>query len=116
LELRDIFISRVQPLFPFVDVFHVNEHVSEVLRNGFSDSVSSCFVLMIFSLAAIWGRYPDDERRPKLRSDGEVSQTMALPETRRKESSTYFAMAQSRTSKALLDDSLLGPMCYGMMG
>ncbi|CAI6094214.1 unnamed protein product [Clonostachys chloroleuca] len=117
LELRDIYLSKFEPLTPFVDNETFDDLVLEVLRDGLKDSVASCFVLSIFALAAIWGNYPEDERRSTPNAEnGSPAHTVAVPEHRFKESSIYFAMAQSRMSYALQDDSLLGVSCYCLMG
>jgi hypothetical protein len=110
-------LSKFEPLTPFVDNETFDDFVLEVLRDGLKDSVSSCFVLSIFALAAIWGNYPEDERRFTSNAEnGSPTRTVAVPEHRFKESSIYFAMAQSRMSYALQDDSLLGVSCYCLMG
>ncbi|VUC35044.1 unnamed protein product [Clonostachys rosea] len=117
LELRDIYLAKFEPLTPFIDNEQFDDLVLEVLRDGLKDSVASCFVLLIFALAAIWGNYPEDERRSTPNTEsGSRSHTVAVPEHRLKESSIYFGMAQRRVSYALQDDSLLGVSCYCLMG
>lgn len=115
-ELRDIFLSKIEPKCPLVDLDQLETYIQNVVENGFGWSVSSCLVLLVFSLAAIWGNYPDDERRLVVSNSTRDPYTCAPPEHRLKESSIYFAMAQRRISAASMDESLLGVLCYSLMG
>ncbi|RFU76503.1 tpa, zn2cys6 transcription factor [Trichoderma arundinaceum] len=98
---------------PIVDADQLDAHIAYVLDNGFGWSTTSCLVLLVFALAAIWGNYPDDERRT-VESDAELDLyprqrvTLAVPDHRMRESLMYITMAQKRMSTAYLDDSLLG--------
>jgi hypothetical protein len=120
-ELRDIYMAKIQIKNPIVDADQLNAHIAYVLDNGFSWSATSCLVLLVFALAAIWGNYPDDERRtvdsdeaPSFRSRPRV--TLAVPEHRMRESLMYLTMAQRRMSMAYLDDTLLGVVCFCLFG
>lgn len=120
-ELRDIYMTKIQTKNPIVDADQLEAHIACVLDNGFGWSASSCLVLLVFALAAIWGNYPDDERRPansdEMRdSYGGRYVTLAVPEHRMNESLIYLAMAQKRMSAAYLDDSLLGVVCFCLFG
>ncbi|PNP47807.1 hypothetical protein THARTR1_10492 [Trichoderma harzianum] len=112
-ELRDIYMSKIQAKNPIVDADQLDAYIAYVLENGFGWSTTSCLVLLVFALAAVWGNYPDDERR-NIESDEELDLyprqrvTMAVPDHRMRESLMYIAMAQKRMSTAYLDDSLLG--------
>lgn len=120
-ELRDIYMTKIQPKNPIIDADQLETHINDVLENGFGWSASSCLVLLVFALAAIWGNYPDDERR-LIESDehgnpySERYITMAVPDHRLRESLTYFVMAQKRMSAAHLDASLLGVVCFCLFG
>ncbi|UKZ74653.1 hypothetical protein TrVFT333_002323 [Trichoderma virens FT-333] len=120
-ELRDIYMSKIQGKNPIVDADQLDAHIAYVLENGFGWSATSCLVLLVFALAAVWGNYPDDERR-SIESDEELDiyprqrVTMAVPDHRMRESLMYIAMAQKRMSTAYLDDSLLGVVCFCLFG
>ncbi|KAJ5817486.1 Glycoside hydrolase superfamily [Penicillium robsamsonii] len=116
LELREIFVTKIWTKNPIVDPDQLDFYIARVLENGIDWSASSCLVLLIFALAAIWGNYPDDETREV--SDNEPSfsppvtyTTMSVPEHRMKESLTFLSMARKRISTAYLDDTLLGVQC-----
>ena len=120
-ELRDIYMTKIQIKNPIVDADQLDAHISYVLDNGFGWSTSSCLVLLVLALAAIWGNYPDDERRTigsneSGDSDSRQYLTMAVPEHRMKESLMYIDMARKRMSMAYLDDSLLGVVCFCLFG
>ena len=120
-ELRDIYMTKIQIKNPIVDADQLDAHISYVLDNGFGWSTSSCLVLLVLALAAIWGNYPDDERRSigsneSGDSDSRQYLTMAVPEHRMKESLMYIDMARKRMSMAYLDDSLLGVVCFCLFG
>lgn len=120
-ELRDIYMTKIQIKNPIVDADQLDAHISYVLDNGFGWSTSSCLVLLVLALAAIWGNYPDDERRTigsneSGDSDSRQYVTMAVPEHRMKESLMYIDMARKRMSMAYLDDSLLGVVCFCLFG
>ncbi|KUL85005.1 hypothetical protein ZTR_07763 [Talaromyces verruculosus] len=123
LELRDIYMSKIQIKNPIVDACELDEHLTKVLEKGFDWSASSCLVLLVLSLAAIWGDYPHNDRRTKV--DCIVSYeglkqtefvTNSVPEHRMRESLGYFSMARERMSTAQLDDSLLGVACFCLFG
>ncbi|KAL7783603.1 hypothetical protein V8C37DRAFT_397002 [Trichoderma ceciliae] len=120
-ELRDIYMTKIQGKNPIVDADQLDAHIAYVLDNGFGWSSTSCLVLLVFALAAIWGNYPDDDRRT-VESDGELDLyprqrvTMAVPDHRMRESLMYITMAQKRMSTAYLDDSLLGVVCFCLFG
>lgn len=120
-ELRDIYMTKIQIKNPIVDADHLDAHIAYVLDNGFGWSTTSCLVLLVFALAAVWGNYPDDERRA-VESDEEPSPysrqrfTVAVPDHRMRESLMYVMMAQKRMSVAYLDDSLLGVVCFCLFG
>ncbi|KAL7816114.1 hypothetical protein V8C44DRAFT_324015 [Trichoderma aethiopicum] len=120
-ELRDIYMSRIQGKNPIVDADQLDAHIAYVLDNGFGWTATSCLVLLVFALAAVWGSYPDDERR-HVETQEEVNiypgqrVTMAVPDHRMRESLMYIAMAQKRMSTAYLDDSLLGVVCFCLFG
>lgn len=114
-------MSKIQGKNPIVDADQLDAHIAHVLDNGFGWSATSCLVLLVFALAAVWGNYPDDERR-SVETDEELDLyprqrlTMALPDHRMRESLMYIAMAQKRMSTAYLDDSLLGVVCFCLFG
>lgn len=118
LELRDIFMAQIEPKCPLIDVEQLNAYISNIAEDGFGWSASSCMVLLVLAMAAIWGQYPNDERRLVVSSSSSAREpyTLAIPEHRIKESSIYFAMAQRRLSAASLDDSLLGVLCHYLFG
>ena len=118
LELRDIFLAKIEPKCPIVDVEELNAYIFNIAEDGFGWSASSCMVLLVFAMAAIWGHYPNDERRLVVTGAANAREpyTLAIPEHRIKESSIYFAMAQRRMSAASLDDSLHGVLCYCLFG
>lgn len=120
-ELRDIYMAKIQIKNPIVDADELDSHIACVLENGFDWSTSSCLVLLVLALAAIWGNYPDDDRRTIIHTDGKSSYssqyiTLAVPDHRMKESLMYIEMAQKRMSMAYLDDSLLGVVCFCLFG
>ncbi len=47
---------------------------------------------------------------------GQQHITLAVPEQRMKESLMYISMARKRLSMAYLDDSLLGVICFCLLG
>ncbi|KAG9250354.1 uncharacterized protein F5Z01DRAFT_629750 [Emericellopsis atlantica] len=115
-ELRDIFFSQVEPKCPLVDVEDLDAYIAEVIEHGFAWTSSSCLVLIVFALAAIWGHYPDDERRLVVSNSAAERYTAAVPEHRIRESSIYLGMAQRRLSAASQDESLVGALCYLLYG
>ncbi|EED17953.1 conserved hypothetical protein [Talaromyces stipitatus ATCC 10500] len=124
LELRDIYMTKIQIKNPIVDADELDEHLTRALEKGFDWSPSSCLVLLVLSLAAIWGNYPQDDRRTTLACivspEGFQQKreyvTNAVPEHRMRESLGYFSMAKERMSTAYLDDSLLGVACFCLFG
>lgn len=115
-ELRDIFIAEFEPLCPIIDINQLDTFIANIVENGFDWSVSSCLVLLVFSLAAIWGNYPKDERRIVTSNEMRSEYTVTVPEHRLKESLIYISMAQQRMPAAMLDDSLLGVVCFCFFG
>jgi hypothetical protein len=115
-ELRNIFIAEFEPMCPIIDISQLDTFIAKIVENGFDWSVSSCLVLLVFSLAAIWGNYPKDERRVAVSNEARPEYTVAVPEHRLKESLIYIGMAQKRMSSAMLDDSLLGVVCFCFFG
>lgn len=122
VQLRDVFITKIQNKGPFLNADQLEDGIAEVLEHGFTFSASSCLVLLVFSLASIWGTYPDDERRSVTPEGGDgdggctPSFTMAVPQSRMRDSLIYLSMAQKRMSAAQLDDSLLGVVCFCLFG
>ncbi|KAJ5174040.1 Glycoside hydrolase superfamily [Penicillium coprophilum] len=121
LELRDIFMTKIWTKNPIVDPEQLDFYIARVLENGIEWSASSCLVLLIFALAAIWGNYPDDETREVSYNEPSFSPpvtylSMSVPEHRMKESLTFLAMARKRISTAYLDDTLLGVQCLCLFG
>lgn len=123
MELRDIYMSKIQTKNPIIDAELLDTHIARVLDNGFQWTASSCMILLVFALASVWGNFPDDERRPltaeeigESRERSQRTVTMAVPEHRMKESLIFIAMAHKRMSAAYLDDSLLSVMCFVLFG
>ena len=116
LELRDSFMAKFEPKCPIIDVDQLDAHIADAIANGFGSTTASCLVLLVLSLASIWGNYPDDERRTVASNSAGETHTVAVPEHRAKESWVYFAMAQRRMPMASLDDSLLGVTCFCLFG
>ncbi|OGE50684.1 hypothetical protein PENARI_c016G09905 [Penicillium arizonense] len=121
LELREIFRTKIWTKNPIVDPDQLDFHIARVLENGIDWSASSCLVLLIFALAAIWGNYPDDETREVSYNEPSFSPpvtyvTMSVPEHRMKESLTFLSMARKRISTAYLDDTLVGVQCLCLFG
>lgn len=118
LELRDMFMAKCEPACPIIDVDQLDEYVAIIIEDGFSSTAASCFVLLIFALASIWGNYPNDERRrvASNRAGADTDRTVAVPENRAKESWIYFTMAQRRMPMASMADSLLGVTCFCLFG
>ncbi|KAF3385148.1 putative beta-glucosidase H [Penicillium rolfsii] len=121
LELRDIFMTKIWTKNPIVDSDQLDFYIARVLENGIDWSASSCLVLLILALAAIWGNYPDDETRELSSITPSFSPpltylTMSVPEHRMKESLAFLSMARKRISTAYLDDTLLGVQCLCLFG
>ncbi|KAJ5984749.1 hypothetical protein N7522_011945 [Penicillium canescens] len=121
LELREIFMTKIWIKNPIVDSDQLDFYIARVLENGIDWSASSCLVLLIFALAAIWGNYPDDETREVSYDELSFSPpvtfvTISVPEHRLKESLTFLSMARKRISTAYLDDTLLGVQCLCLFG
>ncbi|KAL4897323.1 putative Zn(II)2Cys6 transcription factor [Aspergillus ambiguus] len=122
LELREIFMTKIWTKNPIVDPDQLDLCIARVLENGIDWSASSCLVLLVFALAAIWGNYPEDETQevsynePPPFSPAVTYVTMAVPEHRMKESLTFLSMARKRISAAYLDDTLLGVQCLCLFG
>ncbi|CAI7622330.1 unnamed protein product [Penicillium pancosmium] len=121
LELREIFMTKIWTKNPIVDPGQLDFYIARVLENGIEWSASSCLVLLIFALAAIWGNYPDDETQEVSYNERSFSppvtyMTMSVPEHRMKESLTFLSMARKRISTAYLDDTLLGVQCLCLFG
>lgn len=115
-ELRDIFMAKIEPKFPLFDADRLDAQILEIAETGLGWNVSSCMVLLVFANAAIWGNYPEDERRLVRIDDTPEYYTLAVPEHRLREASIYFAMAQGRMAAVSLEDSLLGVLCYCLFG
>ncbi|CAG8881885.1 unnamed protein product [Penicillium nalgiovense] len=62
LELREIFMTKIWTKNPIVDPDQLDFYIARVLENGIDWSASSCLVLLIFALAAIWGIIPTMKR------------------------------------------------------
>ncbi|KAJ5776239.1 uncharacterized protein N7511_001250 [Penicillium nucicola] len=121
LELREIFMTKIWIKNPIVDSDQLDIAIARVLENGIDWSASSCLVLLIFALAAIWGNYPDDETREVSYNEPSFGPpvkyiTMSVPEHRMKESLSFLSMARKRISTAHLDDTLLGVQCFCLFG
>ncbi|KAF7715298.1 Fungal Zn(2)-Cys(6) binuclear cluster domain-containing protein [Penicillium ucsense] len=121
LELRNIFMTKVWTKNPIIDVEQLDYYINRVLEKGFDWSASSCLLLLVFALAAIWGNYPDDETREVPYNEATFVQpityvTIAVPEERMKESLAFVSMARQRLYTAFLDDSLLGVQCLCLFG
>ncbi|KAJ5943462.1 hypothetical protein N7516_003630 [Penicillium verrucosum] len=121
LELREIFMTKIWTKNPIVDPDQLDFYIARVLENGIDWSASSCLVLLILALAAIWGHYPDDETREVSYVEPTFSppvtyMTISVPEHRMKESLTFLSMARKRISTAYLDDTLLGVQCLCLFG
>ncbi|KAG2419656.1 hypothetical protein HFD88_004452 [Aspergillus terreus] len=121
LELREIFMTKIWTKNPIVDPDQLDLYIARVLENGIDWSASSCLVLLVFALAAIWGNYPDDETREVSYNEPSFTPpvtyvTMSVPEHRMKESLAFLSMARKRISAAYLDDTLLGVQCLCLFG
>ncbi|KAI2786154.1 putative beta-glucosidase H [Penicillium oxalicum] len=121
LELRNIFMTKVWTKNPIIDAEQLDFYIARVLENGIDWSASSCLLLLVFALAAIWGNYPDDETREISYSEPSFGRpvtylTMSIPEERLKESLAFLSMARQRLYTAYLDDSLLGVQCLCLFG
>ncbi|KAL4734992.1 glycosyl hydrolase family 3 N terminal domain-containing protein [Aspergillus similis] len=123
LELRDIFMTKILAKNPIIDAEQLETYIARVLETGIDWSASSCLVLLVLALAAIWGTYPEDETRevtcsePSYGASQPVTYvTVAVPEYRMKESLGYLAMARKRISAAYLDNTLLGVQCLCLFG
>lgn len=122
-DLRDIFVTRIEPYYAIIDIQQLDAAITDVDKrndgindHAFDQSASSCLVLLVLALAAIWGHYPLDERRLVMLDGTKESYTVSVPEERLERSSIYFAMAQNRMSAAMLDQSLLGVTCFCLFG
>lgn len=110
-------MTKIQVKNPIMDADQLNDHIRYVLEHGFGWSTTSCLVLLVFALAAIWGNYPDDERHTVEVDPSQIRRiTIAVTDHRMRESLMYITMAQKRMSTAYLDDSLLGVVCFCLFG
>ncbi|KAL4979771.1 hypothetical protein BDW66DRAFT_127218 [Aspergillus desertorum] len=123
LKLRDIFMTKILAKNPIIDAEQLETYIARVLETGIDSSASSCLVLLVLALAAIWGTYPEDETRevpcpePSYAASQPVTyMTVSVPEHRMKESLGYLAMARKRISAAYLDNTLLGVQCLCLFG
>ncbi|KAL4911036.1 hypothetical protein BDW74DRAFT_184573 [Aspergillus multicolor] len=123
LELRDIFMIKILAKNPIIDADQLEAYIAHVLETGIDWSASSCLVLLVLALAAIWGTYPEDETREVPCSEPTFGatrpmtyMTVSVPEHRMKESLGYLAMARKRISAAYLDTTLLGVQCLCLFG
>ena len=115
-ELRDIFFAQIDSYYAIIDLDQLDTFIAEIVESGFRPNASSCLVLLVLAMAAIWGNYPDDERRLVVSEEGREYYTVTVPEHRQKEASTYFAMALDRMPAAMLEESLLGVTCFCLFG
>ncbi|KAJ6140884.1 hypothetical protein N7497_011777 [Penicillium chrysogenum] len=95
-------MTKIWTKNPIVDPDQLDFYIARVLENGVDWSASSCLVLLIFALAAIWGNYPDDETREVSYNEPSFSPpvtylTISVPEHRMKESLTFLSMAPYTT-------------------
>lgn len=114
-------MTKVWTKNPIIDAEQLDFYIARVLENGIDWSASSCLLLLVFALAAIWGNYPDDETREISYSEPSFGRpvtylTMSIPEERLKESLAFLSMARQRLYTAYLDDSLLGVQCLCLFG
>lgn len=109
-------MTKVEPYYAIIDIRQLDTAIADITERSFEPTATSCLVLLVLALAAIWGNYPEDERRLVALNGGEASYTVGVPEHRLRESSIYFAMAQDRMSAAMLDHSLLGVTCFCLFG
>jgi hypothetical protein len=109
--LRDIFVSAVGGQASIIDEDQLDLHILEAKRDGFESSISSCLVLLVLAIGALYGKYPEDERRLVPGSDP-MRYTMEVPESRMSESSRYFTMAQRCLPAVMADNSLVGAFCF----
>lgn len=114
-------MTKIWTKNPIIDSGQLDFYIARVLENGIEWSASSCLVLLIFALAAIWGNYPDDEAQEVSYNGRSFSppvtyMTMSVPEHRMKESLAFLSMARKRISTAYLDDTLLGVQCFCLFG
>ncbi|KAI9376197.1 hypothetical protein BJX61DRAFT_531032 [Aspergillus egyptiacus] len=123
LELRDIFATKILAKNPIVDAEQLESYIARFLETGIDWSASSCLVLLVLALAAIWGTYPEDETRevpvpePPYGIGAPMTYvTISVPDHRMKESLGYLSMARKRISAAYLDNSLLGVQCLCLFG
>ncbi|KAL4787305.1 glycosyl hydrolase family 3 N terminal domain-containing protein [Aspergillus varians] len=121
IELRDVFMTKILAKNPIIDAEQLEAYIAHVLETGIDWSASSCLVLLVLALSAIWGTYPEDETReiscPEPSYGGPMTYvTISVPEHRMKESLGYLSMARKRMSAAYLDNSLLGVQCLCLFG
>lgn len=120
-QLRDIFMAKIQIKNPIVDAEQLDLHIAHILEHGFGWTSTSCLVLLVLALAAIWGNYPDDFRpqlpRKSSRNDLDALRVpLDIPDERMNESLAYLSMAQKRLFAAQMDDSLVGVVCFCLCG
>lgn len=121
LELREIFLTRIWTKNPIVDADQLDLYIANVLENGIDWSASSCLLLLVFALAAIWGNYPEAETRTMACNEPSFAPrgayvTLSVPECRMKESLAFVSMARKRLSAAYMDESLVGVQCLCLFG
>lgn len=114
-------MAKIYIKSPIVNPDQLDDCISDVVERGLDSSVSSCLVLLICSLAAIWGNFPETDVRELSDKDTPASPSMqrrslAIPDYRMAESLSYMDMARKRMSAAYLDDSLVGVQCFCLFG
>lgn len=113
-------MAKIQIKNPIVDAEQLDANIADIIENGLDWTSTSCLVLLVLALAAIWGNYPDDFRpslRKSSRKDLDATRVpLDIPDERMKESLSYFAMAQKRLFAAQTDDSLVGVVCFCLCG
>ncbi|KAK1145189.1 hypothetical protein N8T08_004622 [Aspergillus melleus] len=120
-ELREIFLAKIWTKNPIVDAGQLDSYIANVLENGIDWSASSCLLLLVFALAAVWGNYPEAETRtiachePSFAQQGTYV-SLSVPECRMKESLAFVSMARKRLSAAYMDESLVGVQCLCLLG
>lgn len=121
MELRDVFMTKILSKNPIIDEKQLEAYIARVLETGIDWSAPSCLVLLVLALAAIWGTYPEDETREVQCLEPSYGApmtyvTIAVPDSRMRESFEYISMARKRISAAYLDNSLLGVQCFCLFG
>ena len=121
LELREIFMTKIYIKSPIVDADQLHGYFSNIAERGIDRSASSCLVMLVCAIAAIWGCFPDPDTRTLPRRGAPFSSastyvSLSVPDDRMMESLKYLDMARKMMGSAYLDDSLLGVQCYCLSG